>query len=74
VVSGHDPKQGHELSGFGGFQGFHDMLSGWTNDASHNIVRNVQKELAHGGFKPTSTGAALPIARGRDKPRIVGGN
>ena len=59
VVPGHDPTQGHELAGFVWFQGFNDLVSGWTYDRQDqpggydlyanllaHLIRDVRRDLA----------------------------
>jgi len=55
----YDPKQGYELAGFVWFQGFNDMVSGWTYDKSKQpggydlyaqllaqFIRDMRKDLS----------------------------
>ena len=59
VVPEYDPAQGYELAGFVWFQGFNDMVSGWTYDKGNQpggydlyaqllaqFIREVRKDLA----------------------------
>ena len=59
VVPGYDPKQGYELAGFVWFQGFNDLVSGWTYDKGDQpggydlysellcqFIRDVRKDLS----------------------------
>ncbi len=58
VVPGYGPKQGYELAGFVWFQGFNDLVSGWTYDKGNqpggydmygqlltHLVRDLRKDL-----------------------------
>ncbi len=59
VVPDYDPKQGYELAGFVWFQGFNDLVSGWTYDKGKQpggydlygqlltqFIRDVRKDLS----------------------------
>lgn len=59
VVPEYDEKQGYELAGFVWFQGFNDLVSGWTYDKQNqpggydlyaellgHFIRDVRKDLA----------------------------
>jgi alpha-galactosidase len=59
VVPGYDPKQGYELAGFVWFQGFNDLVSGWTYEKGNqpggydlysellcHFIRDVRKNLS----------------------------
>jgi len=59
VVPEYDPKQGDELAGFVWFQGFNDLVSGWTYDKGNQpggydmyatllaqFIRDVRKDLS----------------------------
>lgn len=59
VVPGYDPAQGYELAGFVWFQGFNDLVSGWTyerqmepggfdlyRDLLAHMIRDVRRDLA----------------------------
>jgi len=59
VVPEYDPKQGYELAGFVWFQGFNDLVSGWTYDKGNQpggyglyaqllaqFIRDVRKDLS----------------------------
>ncbi len=59
VVPGYDPKQGYELAGFVWFQGFNDLVSGWTYDRQDHpggydlyadllahLIRDIRRDLA----------------------------
>lgn len=59
VVPDYDPKQGYELAGFVWFQGFNDMIDGWTYpdrmkpggydqyaDLLGHLIRDVRKDLS----------------------------
>ncbi|MCX6879018.1 MAG: hypothetical protein NTW21_35200 [Verrucomicrobia bacterium] len=59
VVPDYDPKQGYELAGFVWFQGFNDLVSGWTYDKGNQpggydlyaqllaqFIRDMRKDLS----------------------------
>jgi hypothetical protein len=59
VVPGHDPKQGYELAGFVWFQGFNDLVDGWSYPKKDQpggydeygqmltlFIRDVRKDLS----------------------------
>ncbi|MBL8840013.1 MAG: hypothetical protein JNL90_00610 [Planctomycetes bacterium] len=59
VVPGYDPQQGFELAGFVWFQGFNDLVSGWTYERQDqpggydlyaellaHLIRDVRRDLA----------------------------
>jgi alpha-galactosidase len=58
VVPGYDPSQGYEMAGFVWFQGFNDLVNGWTYDKGNkpggydlyrellcHFIRDVRKDL-----------------------------
>jgi len=59
IVPGYDPEQGFELAGFVWFQGFNDLVSGWTYERQMepggydryaelltHLIRDVRRDLA----------------------------